>query len=383
VKLLALIYRNLSRRMLRTTLSIFTLFIAAFLFTVLIAVPASIDRVIGDASRGLRVIVSAPNAYMLPIAYRDIIKKMPYVLAASAERQWGGRYQNDPQPIVAFGLDPDINQVYPETNLSTEQVKQIMRERRFAVVGQVLMKKYNWHIGQTVTLKNGDSKLALTFVIVAVSNAKLSQNSFIFLRDYFDEAVKKTYGVDITDAASFISVRVANAGDIPKVIEEIDGRFRNSEYETSTVAESDAIANGVSAIADLSVIIFSLCAVVVVTVLLIAANSMAINVRERISEVAIIRALGFERAQVALMLFGEAGLMGLIGGAAGAGLALALFGHGVTMGAIVGGLGYMQVTLDLAFAAMFAIFVVSLGAAVVPVLQAINISPALAFRKVI
>lgn len=383
MKLISLIYRNLSRRMLRTVLSVFTLFIAAFLFTVLIAVPASIDRVIGDASRGLRVIVTAPNAYMLPIWYRDAIKKMPHVLGASAERQWGGLYQDDRQPIVAFGLDPDINEVYPETNLSADQVKQIMHERRFAVVGRILMKKYHWHIGQMVTLKNGDSKLALNFLIVAVSTAKLSQNSFIFLRDYFDEAVKKTYGVDIANAASFISVRVANASDIPKVIEEIDGRFRNSEYETSTITESDSIANGVSAIADLSTIIFSLCAVVVITVLLVAANSMAINVRERISEVAIIRALGFERAQVAVMLFGEAGLMGLIGGAGGAGLALALFGHGVTMGAVVGGLGYMQVTPDLAFAAMFAIFTVSLAAAIVPVLQAVNISPALAFRKVI
>ena len=382
MKLLSLIYRNLSRRMLRTVLSIFTLFIAAFLFTVLIAVPASINGVIADASRGLRVIVTAGNAYMLPIWYRDAIKKMPRVLGASAERQWGGLYQDDPQPIVAFGLDQDIQEVYPESNLSPDQVKAINRERRFAVVGQVLMKKYNWHIGQTVTLKNGDSKLALSFVIVAVSTAKLSQNSFIFLRDYFDEAVKKTYGVDIANAASFISVRVANASDIPKVIEEIDGSFRNSEYETSTITESDSIANGVSAIADLSAIIFSLCAVVVVTVLLVAANSMAINVRERISEVAIIRALGFERAQVAMILFGEAGLMGLIGGAAGAGLALALFGRGVTMGAVVGGLAYMQVTPDLAFAAMFTIFTVSLAAAIVPVLQAINISPAIAFRKV-
>jgi putative ABC transport system permease protein len=167
------------------------------------------------------------------------------------------------------------------------------------------------------------------------------------------------------------------------VIEEIDGSFRISEYEISTITESDSIANGVSAIADLSTIIFSLCAVVVVTVLLVAANSMAINVRERISEVAIIRALGFERAHVALMLFGEAGLMGLLGGATGAGLALALFGRGVTMGAVVGGLAYMQVTPDLGLAAMFAVFAVSLVAAIVPVMQAISISPALAFRKVI
>jgi putative ABC transport system permease protein len=320
---------------------------------------------------------------MLPIWYRDAIKKMPDVVATTAERQWGGLYKDDRQPIVAFGIDSDIAEVYPETNLLPEQINEFLHQRDAAAVGEMLMRKYDWHIGDRVTLKNGDSKLALTFQIIASLRAHMTRNSFIFRREYFDEGVKKTYGVDITDAASFITVRVARITDVPKVIEEIDGRFRNSEYETSTITESDSIANGVSAIADLSTIIFSLCAVVVITVLLVAANSMAINVRERISEVAIIRAVGFEGTHVASMLFGEAALMGLIGGALGAGLALALLGHGRTLGAVVGGIAYIQVTPDLALAAVFAIVTVSLAAAVVPVIQAVNISPALAFRKVI
>ena len=383
MKLILLILRNLRRRMLRTSLSVLTLFIAAFLLTVLIAVPFSLNRILADVSTGLRVIVTAPNAYMLPIWYRDAIQKMPGVVAATAERQWGGLYQDERQPIIAFGLDPDVLEVYPESYLTPEQVKQFLKERRSALVGQMLMEKHHWHIGDWVTLKNGDSKLALQFVIIAQLPARLTENSFIFRRDYFDQAVKQTYNVDITDAASFIAVRVAHVTEIPAVIAEIDGRFRNSEYETSTITESDSIANGVSAIADLSTIIFSLCAVVVITAMLVAANSMAINVRERISEVAVIRALGFEPTHVATMLFGEAALMGLIGGASGAGLAWALFGRGVTMGAVVGGLGYMQVTPDLAFAALFAIVTISLVAAIIPVLQAIKISPALAFRKVI
>ena len=251
MKLLSLIARNLSRRMLRTSLSVFALFIAGFLFCVLIAVPASIDRIVGDASRGIRVIVSQGNSYMLPVWYRDDIKKMPHVMGASAERQWGGRYQNDPQPIVTFGLDEDIQEVYPESNLSPDQVKEFLRDRRAALVGTMLMDKYHWHVGQIVTLKNGDSKLTLDFLITGVQTAKLTQNSFIFQRAYFDEAIKKTFKVDIANRADFISVRVGNVSDVPKVIEEIDGRFRNSEYETSTITESDSIANGVSAIADL------------------------------------------------------------------------------------------------------------------------------------
>src|SRR5665213_2267664 len=222
MKLLPLIFRNLTRRFLRTTLSIFTLFIAAFLFTVLIAVPASIDKVLDEASTGLRVIVSAPNAYMLPIWYRDAIKKMPDVVATTAERQWDGLYKDDRQAIVAFGIDPDIGEVYPETNLLPAQINEFLHQRDAAAVGEMLMRKYDWHIGDRVTLKNGDSKLTLSFRIIASLSAHMTRNSFIFRREYFDEGVKKTYGADITDEASFITVRVARIADVPKVIEEID-----------------------------------------------------------------------------------------------------------------------------------------------------------------
>jgi ABC-type antimicrobial peptide transport system permease subunit len=123
--------------------------------------------------------------------------------------------------------------------------------------------------------------------------------------------------------------------------------------------------------------------VVVITVLLIAANSTAINVRERISEVAAIRCLGFQRIHIAALLFGEVAMMALIGGGAGAALALALFGNGITLGAILGGQGYMQVTGGAALAGGFAILVVSLLSAIIPVLQSVAVSPALALRKVI
>lgn len=383
MKLTSLIVRNLSRRVMRTVLATFTLFIAAFLFTALVSVPASINRIIAGEGSRLRVIVTAPNAYMLPIWYRDAIRKMPGVTAATAELEWGAIYRDPRQPIIAFGVDPDVTRVYPEGNLSPEEVAELNRDHRAAMVGSLLLVKNHWHLGQPITLTNSDKKVALTFTPVAILPALRDQNAFVFRRELLDQAVEKAYATDISDRATFIAVRVDKVQDIPRVIDEIDGRFHNSEYETSTITESDALANSVSAIADLRTIIVSLCAVVVITVLLVAANSMAINVRERISEVAVIRALGFERQHVATMLFGEAALMGVIGGGAGAGLALALFGKRITLGAVLGGQGYMQVTPDAALAAALAIVAVSLASAVVPVIQAVSISPALAFRKVI
>jgi putative ABC transport system permease protein len=383
MKILYLVFPNLSRRLLRTSLSVFTAFIAAFLLTILVSVPASISRITSDAENKLRVIVTAPNAYMLPIWYRDAIRKMPGVVAASAELQWGATYQDPREPIVAFGVDPDIVKVYPEGNVTAEETQQLLRNRNAAMVGSVLMARYHWSLGKPITLKNRDGKMNLTFLPIAILQAKRDQNSFVFRRELLDEGIKKAYDFDLSDQATFIAVRVDSIADVPKVIDEIDGRFHNSEYETSTVTQSDAIANGLSAIADLSTIIFSLCTVVVITVLLIAANSTTINVRERISEVAAIRCLGFQRIHIAALLFGEVAVMALIGGGAGAALALVLFGNGITLGAILGGMGYMQVTSGAALAGIFAILVVSLLSAIIPVLQAVAVSPAIALRKVV
>ena len=123
MKILYLVFPNLSRRLLRTSLSVFTAFIAAFLLTILVSVPASISRITSDAENKLRVIVTAPNAYMLPIWYRDAIRKMPGVVAASAELQWGATYQDPREPIVAFGVDPDENSQEEDDEGSSSQLQ--------------------------------------------------------------------------------------------------------------------------------------------------------------------------------------------------------------------------------------------------------------------
>lgn len=383
LKVVALAVRNLGRRRMRTVLSVFTCFIAGFLLTVLISVPASIKRITSDEGTRLRLIVNAPNAYMLPIWYRDAIRKMPGVVAATAEIEWGAIYRDPRQPIIGYGVDPDVVKVYPEGHLTADEIKKIISDRRSVMVGSMLMKTNHWRLGEPITLKNLDGKVSITFIPAAVLEAKRDQNAFTFRRELLDEAVKNAYSVDISNRASFISVRVDSLADVPRVIEEIDSRFHNSEYETSTITEGDALANGLSAIADLSTIIFSLCAVVVITLLLIAANAMAMNVRERISEVAVIRALGFGRSQVAGILFGEAGLMAILGSGAGALTALGLFGSGITLGAVLGGQGYMQVTPGAALAGVLAIVGVTILSAIIPVIQAVAVSPALAFRKVV
>ena len=117
--------------------------------------------------------------------------------------------------------------------------------------------------------------------------------------------------------------------------------------------------------------------------LLIAANSMAMMVRDRIGEVAIMRALGFTQTHVALLLFAEAVLIGLAGACIGAALALWYFRGGVTLGAITGMLGYIEVRRETAVAAIATAVLVSFASAIAPVLRAMRVVPAMAFRQVV
>src|SRR6266446_6225114 len=201
MRLLALVLRYLSRRPFRTLLYFSTAMVASFLFTVLVSVPASMSSITRDAGNELRVIVTAPNAYMLPLWYCDAIRKMPGVIAASSSLQWGAVYRDPRDVIIGFGVDPDVVKVYPEGHVSPEAVRRLINERRAAMVGKVLMEKNQWHLGEPISLKNTDSRFTLSLIPVAVLEARRDQNALVFRRELLDEAIKKAYGFNTADRA--------------------------------------------------------------------------------------------------------------------------------------------------------------------------------------
>ena len=83
------------------------------------------------------------------------------------------------------------------------------------------------------------------------------------------------------------------------------------------------------------------------------------------------------------MLLGEAAMIGGIGAAAGAATARLLFGGGITLGAVVGGAGYMEVRPEVALEGFVVALAITLLSAAIPVIGALRIRPALAFRQVV
>jgi putative ABC transport system permease protein len=385
-KLFVVALRNMRRQPRRTILTALSFAVAVFLYTVLVSVPVSMDRIVADAAKGLRLIVIAHNSYSLPAKYCNEIKQMPHVIACAPEIQFTAIYRDPRNSIMAMGVTEDIFAVSGsnEFQVPPDIARKIFADRRGASVGSVLMREQGWKIGQQITLRDPyNQKITLTLIPMLEMPTLLTSRVLFFNRKLFDEAIKNAYGVDTQDRASFLAVKVDRADNMDRVIAEIDDNFHNSEAETETTEESDALASVVTGIGDVKTIMYSVSIVVLLTVLLIAANSMAMMVRDRVTEVGVMRALGFARVHVVALLLMEAALVGLAGAIVGAAVALWCFHGGITLGALTGGLGYMAVAPDTAVWAILVALGVSILSAVPPVAQAAHIPPAIAFRKVV
>jgi putative ABC transport system permease protein len=384
-KLFHLALRNMRRQLRRTILTALTFAVAVFLYTVLVAVPVSMDRIAADSAKGLRLITIAHNSYRLPAKYCNEIKKMRHVVACAPELQFITIYRDPRDFITTFGVTQDIYTVTGDNDFQVPpQTRAVMTsDRRFCSVGSVLMHEHGWKIGQQIVLRSPDNKLRLTLIPMLELPSVLTSRTLFFDRRVLDDAVKDAFGVDTTDRASFLATKVDSAEDMDQVIAEIDENFHNSDAETETTEESDALASAVTGIGDIKTIMYSLCIVVLVTVLLIAGNSMAMMVRDRVTEVAVMRALGFDRIHVVTLLLAEAAFIGLAGAVVGAGAALWIFHRGISLGTLTGGMGYMAVTPDTAALAVLIALGVSILSALLPVARAAQIAPAMAVRKVV
>ena len=131
-KLLTIAFRNMRRQLRRTILTGMTFAIAVFIFTVLIAVPWSMDRIADNASKELRLVVTERNNGRLPARYCGPIRKLQHVLGCAAEILWTATYRDPKNPVVTYGVNSDLESITGTTDyrISPEATKLIQTDRR-------------------------------------------------------------------------------------------------------------------------------------------------------------------------------------------------------------------------------------------------------------
>jgi putative ABC transport system permease protein len=253
--------------------------------------------------------------FELPIYYAQKMKTVPGVVEVVPTQWFGGRYIDDkPEHFFAqFATDPqEFFKVYTDFKIPADQLDAWQHDRAGAVVDSMLAKKFGWKIGDRIVLQGTIWDANLTLTIRGIYTAPEPTQSLYFDRKYLEEAVPL-----LKDQSGTFGILAASPGDVPKVAAAIDEMFRNSPQPTKTESEKAFGLDFVAMLGNVKAFILSICGAVVFATLLVSANTMAMSIRERTREVAVLKTLGFTRRTVLGLFVGEAVVVALLGGAAG------------------------------------------------------------------
>ncbi len=327
MKFLRLILRNLLRNKRRTLLTVSSIAVSLFLVATLRTLLTELQNPPETPDSALRLVVrhrvSLFNA--LPSSHREKIARVEGVEAAVGMFWFGGIYKEPSNFFANFSVDTDqFFVVHPDLILPEEQKQAFQQDRTGCIVGNNLARRFGWKLGDRVFLESTTWPIDVELTIRGIYEGGSDLGTTLYFHwDYYNELMKQRFGQ--WDNTGTFSVRVKSPELVPLVAERIDELFRNSSFPTKTETEKAFLLGFVSMLGDVQFLITSIVTVVVFTVVLVAANTMAMSIRERVREIGILKALGFRRRQVLILLVGESILLATAGAVLGAGGARLLF----------------------------------------------------------
>src|SRR5215467_3234436 len=325
MKFRRLIFANLFRKKARLVLTIGSFAIALVLFTFLAVVKSAFSRGIEVAGADRLVIVNRVGLMMtMPISYADKVKAIEGVKYVTHDHWFGGVYQEEKNFFPQFVIDPENHrQVYPEFNISDDQWNTFVNDRQGAVVGARTAQRFGWKVGDRIPIKNSLYGPTKTWEfnldgIYHTEKAGGDESQFWLQWKYFDENVPDA----LKSTAGWYILKLNSPDDAVRVAKTIDEKFANSSSETKTETESAFAAGFAKQFGNIEFLIVTIGSVVFFTLLLVTGNTMAISVRERTSELAVLKAIGFTDRSVLLLVLAESVVIALAGGALGLLLAI-------------------------------------------------------------
>jgi putative ABC transport system permease protein len=363
MKYLHLVWSGLFRKKVRTTLTLLSVAVAFLLFGMLQTVSEAF-QLGSERAQADRLITNSRYSIieMLPISYLQQIEATPGVRTVAFASWFGGSYQDRPAQFAVFPVDPErYLGAVSEIQLSADAAERWRTTRDGAVVGRSLAERFGWQIGDRVTIVadiwprrdgSNDWNFELTGFYTS-PDSQQNEGALLFQHEYFDEARQWGRGT-----VGWFLVQVEDPERAEDVALAIDALFANSPNETKTQTEK-AFAQGFARqFGDIGLIVSAILGAVFFTILVLAGNTMAQAVRERIPELAILKTLGFSDRAVLGLVVAESLVLTLVGGLLGLGLSALLLGavsamlagfgiEGLSMSVVLIGLGVM-VALGLA-----------------------------------
>jgi putative ABC transport system permease protein len=339
VKFAHLVWGNLKRKKLRTSLTLLTIVVAFVLFGLLCAIRQALVGGVELAGAD-RLIVrhKVSIIQLLPVSYEQRMEKIPGVAAVVHQTWFGGIYQDPKNFFMQCPVEPEkFMAMFPEFILPPEQMKAWLATRTGAIVGRKTAERFHWKIGDKIPIMSPIwMRKTWEFDLVGIFDGakKGTDTTGMFFRyDYFDEVRQaQNWGAGLV---GWYTIRVQNPAEAAAVAQRVDAEFENSPYETKTEPEGAFIQGWANQIGNITLIVAAILGAVFFTILLVTGSTMSQAVRERIGELGVLKAIGFTNGQLLGLVLAESCLLALLGGGAGLALAWAITARGDPTGGLL------------------------------------------------
>jgi putative ABC transport system permease protein len=318
------IFANLFRKKIRLLLTVGSFAIALFLFTLLAVVRGAFSRGTELAGADRLVVINRVGLInTMPLAYGEKIRQIKGVKYVTHNNWFGGVYQDEKNFFPQFVIDPENQrQVMTEMRVPEDQWKKFVGDRQGAIAGRNLANRFHWKVGDRIPLLNalyGSTKTWEFNLDAIYTNDKEGgdESQFWLQWDYFYENIPD----QIKGQAGWWVLKLDSPDDAVRVGKAIDEGFANSSYETKTETESAFQAGFAKQLGNIQLLITTIGSVVFFTLLLVTGNTMAISIRERTGELAVLKAIGYSDRFVLFFVLAESLVIALFGGLIGLGLA--------------------------------------------------------------
>jgi len=311
------VVRNAFRNKRRSLLTMVSISFSLLLLTLMICIWRSfyVDQVAPEASRRVITRDRVSLAFFLPAFYRDKIRSIQGVSAVAPLTWFGGRYIDErPEHFFAqLATDPDeYLKVASDKIVPPDELKAWQQDRAGALVDVTLAKKYGWKIGDHITLQGTIFPANLDLTIRAIYHRDPPQNALYFHTKYLEEAVGWFKG-----QAGWYSAQIDSPEHVSAAAATIDAMFRNSPLQTKSESEKAFQLGFVASLGNVKAFILGICGAVAFAIMLVSANTMAMSVRSRVREVALLKTLGFTRTRVLSIFISESVALSVAGGLLG------------------------------------------------------------------
>lgn len=330
--MLRLVWRNLLRRPLRSTLTALSIVVAIFLICLLISLITTLHAGTANADSRRLVAMSATGLFVeLPLSYQARIEQVPGVERSTKFCWFGGYFRNPKNFFGQFAVDPEaMLAIYPECQLDDEERSRFLANRSSCIVGSALARKFEWEVGDTVpiigALHPHPEDKAWEFEVAGIYHSPVpnfDNQTLYFHWDYYEKTLEDA---GEPTNVSVYSMRMEPGADAAQVTAEVEALYENGPQRVDCATEAEFQRQFVEMFGNIPLFVGWIGTGVLLAILLASVNTMLMAFREQASEIGILKALGFTDATSFRLLVAQSVLLCALGGAIGIALAAATEG---------------------------------------------------------